>query len=79
MISQIIVVKNRVLRFARNDNINKIIPLVSLRGVLPLRDDAAISILNLSDITKLKSNLDKPDLRRDDVVSKKIRKERRVL
>ena len=51
----IVVHNTRLLPFARNDNINKIKPFVSLRGVPPLRDDAAISNLDPFDIIKLKS------------------------
>jgi hypothetical protein len=57
----VLVQSRRLLRFARNDNISKIKPLVLLRGVPPLRDDAAISILDLCNITKLKSNSDKTE------------------
>ena len=62
-IEESVVQNGRLLRFARNDNIYKIKPLVSLRGVPLFRDDAAISISDLRHVTRLKSNLDKTDLK----------------
>jgi hypothetical protein len=52
----------RLFPFARNHNINKIKSLVLLLGVTLWRDDAALSILNPSNITGLKSNLGKAEV-----------------
>jgi hypothetical protein len=46
----IVVQDRKLFRFARNAYIHKVEPKVSLRGVPLLRDDAAISFLNLRNI-----------------------------